>query len=87
MEGIQKLMNEVKVIRFQKDDILIVKVDSHYGMSEKKMIAEQIKRVIPPELHVKVVISTPDTEFEILRRGTQEGTQVNATDKEGVGVE
>ena len=76
MEGIQKIMDEVRIMRFEKGDILIVKLSDKYGMSEKKMIAEQIKRVIPPDLKVQVIISTPDTEFEILRRGSKDNTQI-----------
>ena len=68
MEGIQKLMNEVKVIKFQKGDILVVKLDNKYSHEQKKDISKQIQQIIPKDLHVQVVISTPDIEFEILRR-------------------
>jgi hypothetical protein len=77
MEGIQKIMEEVKVMRFQKGDILIVKLDNKYSPMEKNRIADHLKKVIPPDLQVQVIISTPDTEFEILRRGPQVTTQVN----------
>jgi hypothetical protein len=82
MEGIQKIMNSVKVMRLKKDDILIVKLKTIFKNSDIALIREGIQKLIPKELNVKVIISNNDVEFEILRRNTQECTQVIASDNE-----
>jgi len=85
MEGIEKMIEEVKLLRFQKGDVLIVKIKDSYSVENKFKIAKQIKEVIPPDLQVQVVISSPNTEFEILRRvekkSDRNGTQVRVVEE------
>ena len=80
MEGIQKIMNSVKVMRFKKDDILIVKLKNTFSANEIARIREQVINLIPKEFNVKVIFSSPDIDFEIIRKNTKECTQVIASD-------
>jgi len=84
MEGIEKIMNSVKVMRFKKDDILVVKLKKTFSHAEIAVIREQVLLMIPKDLNMKVIVSPSDIDFEIIRRNTKGCTQVIASDTENV---
>lgn len=63
-----KLIDSIKTLKFEKGDILIVKLKEKAPMVMIEMLRKEFKRVIPKDLEIKVIFSNPDTEFEILRR-------------------
>jgi hypothetical protein len=63
-----KLIESIKTLKFEKGDILIVKLKEKAPMVMIEMLRKEFKRVIPKDLEVKVIFSNPDVEFEILRR-------------------
>jgi hypothetical protein len=63
-----KLIDTIKTLKFEKGDILIVKLKEKAPMVMIEMLRKEFKRVIPKDLEVKVIFSNPDVEFEILRR-------------------
>ena len=63
-----KLIESIKTLKFEKGDILIVKLKEKAPMVMIEMLRKEFKRVIPKDLEIKVILSNPDVEFEILRR-------------------
>ena len=63
-----KLIDSIKTLKFEKGDILIVKLKEKAPMVMIEMLRKEFKRVIPKDLEIKVIFSNPDVEFEILRR-------------------
>ena len=63
-----KLIDSIKTLKFEKGDILIVKLKEKAPMVMIEMLRKEFKRVIPKDLEIKVIFSNPDIEFEILRR-------------------
>jgi len=63
-----KLIESIKTLKFEKGDILIVKLKEKAPMVMIEMLRKEFKRVIPKDLEIKVIFSNPDIEFEILRR-------------------
>jgi len=63
-----KLIESIKTLKFEKGDILIVKLKEKAPMVMIEMLRKEFKRVIPKDLEIKVIFSNPDVEFEILRR-------------------
>ena len=68
MEGIEKIMNSIKVMKLKKDDILVVKLNKVFNQEQIAKIREQVNHILPKDLNIKVIFSNPDIDFEILRR-------------------
>jgi hypothetical protein len=67
--SINKLIEDVKVMKFEKDDILIVKLKEKRIHKEVDMIRRGLQQVIPKGLNIRIIFSNPDIDFEILRKG------------------
>lgn len=63
-----KLIESIKTFKFEKDDILVVKPKVKLSMQEYEKIKDKIKIIIPKDLNVKIVISPPEIDLEIIRR-------------------
>ena len=66
--SIGKLVEDVKILKFQKGDILVVKLKEHRTHLEAEMIKDALEQVIPKDLNVQIIMSNSDVDFEILRR-------------------
>ena len=65
---LRKLMENVKRLQLEKNDILLVKLPIVKTNKEVLFIKNQLEQVIPNELNVKLILSNPNVEFEIIRR-------------------
>ncbi len=62
-----KVIEEVKLLRFQDGDTLIVKVPN-LPIEIKQQIQEQLKESIPKNLRISIIISPKEFEYEVLRK-------------------
>lgn len=66
--NLEMVIESVKVMNFKQDDVLVVKIGSNYSKETLNLFQEQLTRIIPKELNVRILFLGSDVEFEILRQ-------------------
>lgn len=67
-----KLFETIGVLRFEPGDVLLVKVLKNFSLETIKIFKENLDRVIPKELNIKVLFVGADIEFEVLRKNKED---------------
>lgn len=61
------MIEEVKLLRYQDGDTLIVKVPG-LPPEVKQQIQDQLKESVPKDLRISIIISPKEFDYEILRK-------------------